>query len=134
MSEDKVALVRMVFDAMKSGDRGAYLTRIDPELRIEPSANSPEQRVLEGEQGFERWISRWPALFEDYEVRPERFSVAGNDIVVALHERAKSSRSDMTIEDRFAHVWTVREGLVVRIRVFDDELEALTAAGLSAGS
>ena len=128
MSDEKVALVRTVFEAIRSGDRAAYLPRIDPGLRIEPSTNSPEQRVLEGVQGFERWISRWPALFEEYEVRPERFSVAGNDVVVALHERARSARSDLEIEDRFAHVWTVREGKVVRIRVFNNELEALDAA------
>ncbi|MFL5869947.1 MAG: nuclear transport factor 2 family protein [Solirubrobacterales bacterium] len=128
MPDDNLALVRAVFDAMRSGDRSAYLGRLDPDLTIEPSANAPEQRVLRGVDGFERWISVWPGLFEEYEVHPERFSVAGDDVVVALHETARSARSDHPIEDRFAHVWTVRHGVVVRIRVFDDERAALDAA------
>ena len=128
MSDENVALVRTVFEAIQAQDPDAYLPHIDRGLRIEPSTNSPERRVLEGVQGFERWISRWPTLFEEYEVRPERFTVAGNDVVVALHERGKSARSDLTIEDRFAHVWTVRDRQVVRIRVFNDEREALAAA------
>ncbi|HEY8000291.1 MAG: nuclear transport factor 2 family protein [Vicinamibacteria bacterium] len=129
MSEENVEIVRAVFEAMRAGDEAAWRAHIDPELRIEPSANSPEQRVLEGIEGFDHWISRWPALFEHHEVHPERFSVAGDDVVVALHERAKSARSEITFEDHFAHVWTLRRGLVVRIRVFDDEVEALETAG-----
>jgi ketosteroid isomerase-like protein len=76
------------------------------------------------------WVTRWPALVEGYDVEPERFWESGPVIVVAVRERGAAGRSGVPIDDRFAHAWTLRDGLVVRIQVFDSPEQALEAAGL----
>ena len=51
-------------------------------------------------------------------------------MVVIVHERARMRGSDMVLDRDLAHVWTVRDGRGVRLRVFKTRAEALEAAGL----
>jgi ketosteroid isomerase-like protein len=67
-------------------------------------------------------------MFSDYEFTHDRFWDAGEQVVVALHERARATRGGgIALDDRFAHVWTLRDGLVRMIQIFDDEARALDA-------
>ena len=56
-----------------------------------------------------------------------------------LHTRAKGERVDLEVETRDAHTFTFRDGKIAYWRLYLDQAEALTDAGLdpelaSAGS
>ena len=61
---------------------------------------------------------------------PRVFGTPGDQVVVALHDRVRLAPGGAQIEDHFAHLWTIRDGIVVRIQVFESSAEALEAAGL----
>jgi ketosteroid isomerase-like protein len=74
-------------------------------------------------------ITEFGASFASYDVRPERFHEAGDHVVTVLHRSARSARSPAPIEDRFAQLFSLRDGRVVRIQSFRRVEDALEAAG-----
>ena len=56
---------------------------------------------------------------------------AGDRVFVVVHERSTGRVSGATVESRHFAVWTLADGKVVRIQVFDDRGDAERAAGLA---
>jgi ketosteroid isomerase-like protein len=131
MSQENMEIVRRLITEIWGRDPPDLASRVHPQVEIVTSADFPEQMLLFGLAGFERWTKRWSEVFKDYDLRPERFWEEGDLVVVALHERGTAAGSGIPIDDHYAHVWTLRDGLVVRVQVFRNRAEALEAAGLS---
>jgi ketosteroid isomerase-like protein len=68
--------------------------------------------------------------FENVEVRDFRLLPAGDRVVALLHTRAKGERDDLTVEQRDAHTITFRDGKIAYWRLYLDQGEALSDAGL----
>ncbi len=68
--------------------------------------------------------------FEDVEVKDFRLLSAGDRVVALLHTRAKGERVDLDVELRDAHTITFRDGKIAYWRLYLDQVEALTDAGL----
>ncbi len=68
--------------------------------------------------------------FEDVEVRDFRLLSAGDRVVALLHTRARGERVDLEVETRDAHTITFRDGKIAYWRLYLDQAEALTDAGL----
>jgi ketosteroid isomerase-like protein len=133
MSEENLEIVETLITETWGKKTGSpdLASRVHPQVEIITSEDFPEQAVLHGLPGFERWTRRWSEMFVNYELQPERYWEADNQVVVALHERGTAVRSGISFEDHYAHVWTFLDGLVVRVEVFRNQEEALEAAGLS---
>ena len=69
---------------------------------------------------------------EEIRFQPDRFWEAGESVVVALLLTAKGRQTSISVEQRSAGVWTIREGKVVRVRAYASATEALEAVGLVA--
>lgn len=132
MSQENVEIVRsLIAEIWGARERPVDLeSRVHPAVEVVSTEGFPEERFLHGLAGFERWTQRWSETFEDYDLQPERFWEAGDEVVVALRERGTAALSRIPVDDRYAHVWSFRDGLVVRVRVFPDQRQALEAAGL----
>lgn len=68
--------------------------------------------------------------FEKVEIREFRMVPAGDRVVALLRARGKAERHDLEVETREAHTVTFRDGKVVHWRVYLDQAEALSEAGL----
>jgi ketosteroid isomerase-like protein len=68
--------------------------------------------------------------FEDVEIKDFRLLPAGDRVVALLHTRAKGERDDLEVETRDAHTITFRDGKIAYWRLYLDQTEALTDAGL----
>ena len=65
--------------------------------------------------------------FEQFE--PREF-VAQGDMVVALgYERSLIKPTGRTIEQEWAHVYTLRDGKIAKLRVFEDTAQFVVAFG-----
>jgi ketosteroid isomerase-like protein len=59
----------------------------------------------------------WTATFDDFRVEADRFLDAGEDrLVVFVRNTGRLKESGAPIENRFVHVWTIRDGKGVRPR------------------
>lgn len=68
--------------------------------------------------------------FEAVEVKDFRLLSAGDRVVALLHTRAKGERVDLEVEQRDAHTITFRDGKIAYWRLYLDQAEALSDAGL----
>jgi ketosteroid isomerase-like protein len=68
--------------------------------------------------------------FEDVEIKDFRLLPAGDRVVALLHTRAEGERDDLVVETRDAHTITFRDGKIAYWRLYVDQGEALSDAGL----
>jgi ketosteroid isomerase-like protein len=68
--------------------------------------------------------------FENFRLDPEQFFEHADKIVVILSMTGRGRTSGVPVEERIAHLWTLRDGLAVELRAFTDPADALEAAGL----
>ena len=70
--------------------------------------------------------------FNDYSVEIQEFIDAGETtVVVPVRISARGKGSGVNIRTRVAHLWTLRDGKLIRGEVFESMEEALEAAGVS---
>jgi ketosteroid isomerase-like protein len=130
MSQEKFEVVRSFFEAYLAGEPSSAEPFMDPQFEFVPARTSHMTAPAHGGKEFNRSLADFMNQFERYEVVPKKLIDAGDDrVVVSLHRIAKSQ--GVQIEDRIAHVITVRGGRISRIASFLSLREALEAAGLS---
>jgi ketosteroid isomerase-like protein len=127
--------VRGIYDAVARRDDVApyevYAEDIVWDLSNSARSAMYSQPVYRGHQGVRRsWRESLSAFGEiDFEV--EKLVDAGDHVVANIREREVGKASGVPVEARHTAVWTLTDGKVTRLRVFDDRQQALEAAGLS---
>jgi ketosteroid isomerase-like protein len=129
MSEENVEIVRRGYEAYRRGDLGPMLADVDPEMVTYREA--PDAATFHGPDGLLKAIAEWVEDFDEFEATPEEM-IDANDhqILVRVHQTAVGAQSGAPIEADYWFVHTLRDGKVVRLDMFANELHALEAAGL----
>jgi uncharacterized protein len=131
MSEENVEIVRRIADGFNRGDP-AVLRWVDPEVEVEFKAQ-PLGGKGEG-RGHEDLLNML-AVFWDYFDEPhmeiEECIESGDGVVIGVRAFGRGKASGVEVNMRLGQVVALREGKVVRWRVFNTMAEALEAAGLS---
>jgi ketosteroid isomerase-like protein len=71
--------------------------------------------------------------FADFEIEDFRLIPAGDRVVALLRTRGVGDKIDLEVQIRDAHTLTFRDGKVVYWRLYLDQAEALSDAGLDPG-
>jgi ketosteroid isomerase-like protein len=74
---------------------------------------------------FEDGIS----AFEEWTSQPEELIESGDQVAVVVKTRARPKGSSAEIEIRTGHVWTIRDGKVVSMRMFPQPEKASKPPG-----
>ena len=131
MSQENVDLVRRGYEALARGDLDALFQILDPDVEMDDAANFPEASVYKGHQGVLDFLSQQAPVWDDFQILPERF-IAVEDKVLVLHKQVGRSKiTGLQLEARYAHVWTIRDGLGIQNRTYDSWEAGLKAVGLS---
>jgi uncharacterized protein len=92
----------------------------------------PEQTLLSGNhRGFAEVRPAIEAQLEvwgEFTIEPEEFHQVGERVAVPIRQRARGGASGVEVEIRIGHLWTVREGKIVRLEVFPAREDARRAA------
>ena len=120
MSQENVEIVRRFL----SVDVDAALPYADPGIVWNPIEELPTQ----GHDAVRSSLAHWKAEWDDYEVMPEEFVDAGDRVVVTVRLRGRGRGSGVEIDARFYDLYTLRDGLIVRMDQFTERSEALAAA------
>jgi ketosteroid isomerase-like protein len=127
MPESNLDIVRRSVRAVIDKDWPQALAALDSGVRWD---NRRPSGVYTGKSGVQEALERWSEAWEDRAVKAEEFIDRGDQIVVVMREFVKSSRSAVTLDRQVAEVWTLRDGLVVRIQGYRNRSEALAAVGI----
>src|SRR5262245_721679 len=125
MSQENVEIVRAFFAAALDDPKSSGHAYLAEDVVFIPLGRLTGSS--EGPRGFVGCITDIADQFDEYEVRPERLQGAGDLVVADLRRETRSKRSPALITDRFAQIFTVREGKITRIRSVPSFVEALEA-------
>src|SRR5215212_2092755 len=132
MSQESVDRLRESYEAFsRTGEYDADLLAPDFELH-QASAIIDTQGVFYGRDALLDVLRELQEAFEELDFEAKKFFEApGDEIVVLIHVRGRGRGSRIEIDNHIAHVWTLREGKAVRMVVYEEQVEALKALGLS---
>jgi len=127
-----VERLRGAYEAFNEGGVEAILERLAPEFQVRDRESAPDRQTRYGKEGIKQLFDSYMEAFDALRLEPEEFIDAGDQIVVSLQQCVRGKGSGAEVMGRLAHVWTLREGAVMRLRIFKDKesaLEALRAEG-----
>jgi ketosteroid isomerase-like protein len=133
MSREDVEVVRSAFLALADRGFDAMAEFLHPEINWRAMEGAPDDvGEMQGTEAARRYVEDWFETFDDFTTIPEELLDAGEDRVVGvLHVSGCAKLSGITTELRYAALYTLRGGKIVRVREYAERQEALDAAGLA---
>jgi ketosteroid isomerase-like protein len=131
METENEAAARRFAEAITSGDREAGLAVCDPEIEFR-SMLGIDGRAYMGHEGIREYYDDIESAWAEWNVEVERIAEAPDGrvaIVMTMHARGKGS--GLGVADRTAHVWTLRDGRLLRNELHREPERALQELGLS---
>jgi ketosteroid isomerase-like protein len=109
----------------------AYGEWFDESFELLPPPSYPEgAQVFRGRSGLRRWIAVTQEIWDEWRLMPERFLVAGDQVVVLVRVIAEGHLSGVRLDRETAHIWDIANGRVTRCEVFLDRSKGLRTVGL----
>jgi uncharacterized protein len=129
MSEENLELFRQGLAAWNAGDYEAIVEMCDPDVAWTFSDRLPDATgEIRGKASVRAFFETFTGDWSEISIRPDRVADSGPHVVANV-EFAARGRDGIEVSMRFVHVWTVREGQIVRFRGFRTFDEALEAVG-----
>jgi ketosteroid isomerase-like protein len=131
MSQENVEIVRRIYREVSARVWEAPPELFDPEYEVDLTDAGPDLGVIPGVEAAEAALRGYSETFEDFRI--ELVDVIHADeqrVVTVVRDGGRLKGSGSEVWNRFFHVWTFRDGRIVRRSSHTDENEALEAAGL----
>ena len=130
MSKENVEAVQRNIEAWNRRDLTAWLASFHPDAEIDWSrSRGPLKGVYRGDGEHEVFWAEFWATFEDVQLETHDLIAAGSEIVFANTAHMRG-REGIEVSARSAQVFTVENGRITRLRLFQERAEADEAVGL----
>ena len=130
MSQENVQAVSSAYEAISRGDWDAVLEVAEPDFELVPPSRSPSSAPLRGVEETRAWFTDQQETVGDLSIEVEELIDAEGLTVALIRIRIRPHGVDTDLELRIAHLWTLRDGKLIRCEVFPEREKALEAAGL----
>ena len=134
MPEKNVEIVRRGYAMFSAGDIEGVAAMFADDAEIPDGGGlgvgDSAEGMRVGPEGFLRNVAETQAAFEDYTVKTDEPVAVGDAVVVAVRILGRGRASGARLEMCAAHLWVLRDGLVVHGEVYRTAEEALQAARL----
>lgn len=134
MSPQNVEIVRRLYakwedEIFQDLDDEVYDV-FDPEIEWDVSRRTFDPGIYRGREGIKELVAGLREVWESGRIEPLEFIPAGEEVVVPVRLVLTSRTDHQEVTANAAHVWTLRDGMVIRHRAFQAKAEALEAAGV----
>jgi ketosteroid isomerase-like protein len=128
MSQENVEIVKAIFQGWDAAGVDGMLPFIHEDIEYQPME---ERGSVHGHDGLRRYFERWLEPWDEFQVGPTEFLLAGNRVFNGVTMKARGRTSGAEVRMDFWHVWHFRDGRAARWEEYVSRPEALEAAGLS---
>ena len=130
MSQENVEIVQAGIEAWNRQDRTTWIAAFHPDAELDWSrSRGPLMGVYRGHDGLETFWDAWHSTFEQAQIETHGFREVGSEVVVPNTGRFQG-RQGIEVIARSTFVFSVGNGGITRLRMFQAHAEALEAAGL----
>jgi ketosteroid isomerase-like protein len=132
MSRENVEIVRDSLTAFAERGLDAMVEFWDADINWRAIEGAPDDvGEMHGREAVRRYLEDWIDVFDNVTNVPEELLDIGDDRVLAVQRATgRAKASGVETEIRYAVVYTLREGKIVRGREYMDRKQALQAMGL----
>jgi ketosteroid isomerase-like protein len=127
--KDNVEVVREMLEGYLRGDYEAALPAFAHDVEVLTSLER-----FHGPAGVVQEAKRWEEMWSDYHFQVEDLVASGDRVVLLYHQVGKARGSGVEVEERAGWVYTLLDGKIARLEMFQDRETALRAAGLDAAA
>ena len=117
-----VDVVQRTYEAVGRGDIPALLDLLtdDVEWTLQGPSVVPFAGTRRGREGVAEFFSLVGETLEFEQFEPREFVAQGDTVVVLGFERNLIKPTGRTFEQEWAHVYTLRDGKIAKVRCFED--------------
>ena len=131
MSQENLEVVRRSQDAWNRRDLTTWLASFRSDAEFDWSrSRGPLKGVYRGRGELEVFWDAFWSTFDDVQVELHDFTEVGSEVVVPNTAHVRG-RQGIEVTAKSTFVWTVEDGRITRLRMFQDQAAALEAAGLT---
>jgi ketosteroid isomerase-like protein len=136
MPQENIEIVRESLLAYADRGLDALAEFWDADISWRAIEGAPDDvGEMRGPEAVRRYLQDWLDMFDDVTNVPEEVLDLGDDRVVAVqHATGRAKASGVQTDIRYAVVYTLRDGKIVRGREYIDRNQALEAVGLREGA
>jgi ketosteroid isomerase-like protein len=134
MATESEQAARRLADAITGGEAAEAVAVCDPEVEFHSVLAVGEQTYV-GHDGIREYFADISSAWETWTVEVHRVAEGPDGrvaIVMTMHMRGRESGA--ALAQRTGHVWTLRNGKLLRNQPFREPEKALRAVGLSGAS
>lgn len=128
MADDRLDVIRDIYAAFGSGDMDRVSGLIAQTEWEETDGMPYGGRYRGAQEVFQNVFARIAADVENFSARPDEILPAGEDRVLAIGRYSGKGRNG-DVDVAFAHLWTVREGEIVKFVQYADSHKYRAAVG-----
>ena len=131
-SKKNVELLRRFYEYFNQRDLDAVLELCASDVEVYKDPDVVEMVAAFTPRGQERvaqYLRGWLDSWDDYHARPEELLQSGDEVAVLIRLHARGKGSQFDIEADMADVFSVRDGKIVRLRLYVQRQTALKAIG-----
>ena len=116
METDETMLVKSVYDAFGRGDVASVLGALDPDVEWVTPPSLPWSRGrYVGHAGVHAYFASFLSALDAPRIEPETIEQGGSFTWSVGVERARVRATGAEFEARFVHLFTIRQGRIVRM-------------------
>ena len=130
MSQENVEIVKAAYDAINREDWDALAKDAAPGFEMDLSRAVGPWRGVFGLDQVRRVVEEIRETWESARLEPHEFIEAGDLVVVPGTQHVKG-RGGIEVVVRATFVWTIRNGAIERMVMYQSRQDALEALGLS---
>jgi ketosteroid isomerase-like protein len=131
MTEQKnIEIVREFCSAFQRGDLQGVLNTLSEEIEfIHPMSTHiwPWAGKLRGHEGIINFGAGQLKDLDYDKFEPREFIAQGNKVVLLLFERFRIKETDLAVDNEYVMVFTVSNGKIVQLRVYEDTAPIIAA-------
>jgi ketosteroid isomerase-like protein len=120
-----IVAVRRLYEAR--GNPDIVKTVLAPDVRWEVVEGFPYSGIYQGLNGVFDFFTRLFGDFEEWQTEPSEIFEAGDRVIGVGFYSGRAKGTGKTFKARFAHVWTMRDGVIVRLQQCADTVQLAQA-------
>ena len=130
MSQENVDVLRAFLDDFNRGQIPEAFGRTTPDFEMDLSRAHGPYRGVYGVGEYRAIVDEFISNWEGMRFGADEFILAGEHVVTPFTNRI-SGRDGIEVEARGTWLWTMRDGAIAKVCLYQELSEALEAAGLS---
>jgi ketosteroid isomerase-like protein len=131
MSSENVEIVRRAYEAWNGGDPEAAIALLDPEVEWTLPAHFPDAETWRGREQVVEGLRTMSSSWDSLNLEVQELIDAGDRVVALVHIQGRAAVTGLDLAGMGvdAHLWTLRAGRVVAVRMYGGTGEALAEIG-----